>query len=493
MQLSVNGQHPAGVRVGWLGLVLFSLPFIGFGLFAVAAGLEKWSSGDAGEGAFMVLFGALFAGVGVGIIALARRGRRAAQELEARVARHPEEPWLWNEAWSGGRVRSSARAKMVLTWTFTFFWNAVSIPACFIVPGEIFDKGNHLAAIGLLFPLVGAGLLVWAIRATLRWHRFGESTFEMTRFPGVLGGEVAGVLHAREAFGGGDICARLSCIHRYVTGSGKNRSTHEDVLWSDEKLLPGVMLQRGPAGHALNICFQVPYDLQASDPVPSDDSILWRVAVAASLPGIDYAAQFDIPVFETAESLRERTAEALSRQSLEDVDLSTGVSASNIRVDANPRGGIEIYFPAGRHKAAALGVTIFALAFGGATFAIYAHGAPLPFTGVFGVVSALLLYAALTLWAESTRILARADGVEVHHRLLGMGRVRFIPADSIAGVALDVGMRSGRAIYWDLYLRQKGAPLGSRSSRRGRRVGGRIRDKREAERVAEQVRRALGL
>jgi hypothetical protein len=496
MQLSLQSRQPTSARVGSRGfafLIVFALAFIGFGLFALGAGLEEWSGGDANEAAIPLLLGASFTLVGVGIIAFARKARGAARQLEARKARHPDAPWLWNEDWSGGRLCSSTRARMTFAWLFALVWNGVAIPIAVIAPGEIFDEGNHAAAICLLFPLVGAGLLVWAVRETLRWRRFGESLFEMSQLPGVLGGEVAGVLHVREGLGDGALSARLSCIRRYVTGSGKNRSTHEDIFWSDEQNLPAMALRRGPNGHALDLRFAVPYDAKPSDPEPSDDYILWRLEVTASLPGVDYAAQFDVPVFETAESQRERTAEVLSREAVRGADLSMGVSASSIRVEHGSQGGVEIHFPAGRHKGAAFLVTPFGLVFGGVTIVLFAQSAPVFFALVFGAFSALILYAALALWAGSTRVIARGDGVEVRHLLLGIGRTRFFSVDSIAGVALEVGMRSGRTIYWDLQLRRKGAPLGSRSSRRGQRIGGRIRDKAEAERLAEQIRRALGL
>jgi hypothetical protein len=40
----------------------------------------------------------------------------------------------------------------------------------FFLPAEL-AKGNRLALIGLIFPFVGVGLLVWAVRATLRWRK----------------------------------------------------------------------------------------------------------------------------------------------------------------------------------------------------------------------------------------------------------------------------------------------------------------------------------
>ena len=49
------------------------------------------------------------------------------------------------------------------------------------------EQGNRLALIGLLFPVVGAGLLVAAVRATWRERKFGVSVLELFVAPGDLG------------------------------------------------------------------------------------------------------------------------------------------------------------------------------------------------------------------------------------------------------------------------------------------------------------------
>jgi hypothetical protein len=500
MRFDMNVAHPTLGGVGGTGtagtvfLLLFALPFLGVGLFAIVWGLNEWHGGDAGEAGMLLLFGALFVCVGVGIAVLARRGRRLAKQLEERKARHPDEPWLWNEAWSEGRLRYSARASMRYAWLFAIAWNAISLPIAFLAPGEFIEKGNHAAAIAVLFPAVGIGLLVWAVHATLRWRRFGESVFEMLRVPGVLGGELAGTLQVGGELSATEaITARLSCIRRYVSGSGKNRSTHEDIRWSDEQRLPATALSRGPFGHALNLCFALPYDANPSDPVASDDYILWRLEVTTRMPGIDYRARFEVPVFQTCESRSERTAEALSREKYGNAGAAFGRLPSGIDVGRNECGDLQIFFPAGRHKTAATLATLFGLAFGVASAVLYAESAGILFTAAFGGFGALILYGALGLWAGSTRVVANRGDVTVQRRLLGIGRTRRVPAERIEGVTLETGMRVGSSVYWDLRLRMK-AESGSRRKRRaGVRVGGNIRDKQEAERLTRLLRDALGL
>jgi hypothetical protein len=466
-------------------LALFCLPFLGFGLFAAWAGLEKWLAGDRTEGGMLMLFGLLFAGIAVGLLLLGRRGKRVQARIEARKQRHRDAPWLWNEAWADGRLRSSERTGTVVAWVFALTWNAISTPLVFLLPQEVLEKGNLAAGIGLLFPVVGAGLLVWAVRATLHWRRFGESLFEMARVPGVLGGEITGTLHASLALAASDgFVAKLSCIRRTTSGSGKNRSTHERILWTEEEPIAAAAAARGPHGIALPVRFAVPYDSRPSDPLPSDDTILWRLEVTATLPGVDFHTRYDVPVFETGDSDPDRSAESLARERGSAPAPAHGPSPSRIALNPLAAGGTEILFPAGRNPGAAAATTTFALLFSGITGVIGVQGAPIVFTAIFGMASALLLYATLTMWAGSTRVRVRSDGVAVQSRLFGIGRTQRIPADRIEGVALAVGMQSGQTAYWDLRLETKDAPKGIRA-------GGNIRDKREAEGLAALLRDTL--
>jgi hypothetical protein len=170
---------------------------------------------------------------------------------------------------------------------FAVTWNGLSWPLLTVLPREM-ERGSAAVLLGLLFPLAGFGLLVWAVRATLRWRRFGASLFEMTSLPGVLGGELAGSLHAGAGLlGARELLARLACIRRYVTGSGKSRSTHEEILWAEEERLAGSALTRGPRGMAVPVRFALPFDCRPSDPLESNDRILWRLEVTAALPGVD--------------------------------------------------------------------------------------------------------------------------------------------------------------------------------------------------------------
>ena len=92
------------------------------------------------------------------------------------------------------------------------------------------------------------------------------------------------------------IQTKLSCVRPRTTGSGKNRSTPETVLWQDQHQTAGGMTD------AIAVRFAIPADRRATDDTDPDDQIVWRLNTRAELPGVDFAAQFEVPVFKTTPS-----------------------------------------------------------------------------------------------------------------------------------------------------------------------------------------------
>jgi hypothetical protein len=245
---------------------------------------------------FKLIFVLLFGGVGAGIVYWGLRGKRIIHTPEAK-----EKPWLSRPEWHDGRIRSGAKGGMYGIWGFATFWNLISLPAAFQFM-DVWYKEGWIALVILLFPLVGAGLIYWAIKLTREWARFGTTPLTMDPFPGAIGGDVGGVIELNEPFRPGMACrVTLSNILSYVSGSGKNRSRGEDVKWQDEgyaRALPQAQ------GTALQFRFKVPPGLDETEEA-SNRYHFWRLNVELELDGVDLDRSFEIPVYNTAESSRQ--------------------------------------------------------------------------------------------------------------------------------------------------------------------------------------------
>ena len=405
-----------------------------------------------------------FGGVGIGGIVAAFAGRRKLEEGQAREGRNPGAPWLWREDWASRRIADGSRTQVWFAWGFAALWNLVSLPSAVLAVRAALNDGNRVALIALLFPLVGAGLLVWAVRATLRYQRYGVSLFELATLPAPVGHALEGTVRApAELRPPEGFQVVLSCVRRVTTGSGRNRSTSETVLWQDERRVRAT-------GTGIPIAFAIPPDAMPSDSTHASDRTLWRLAVSAEVPGVDYAATFEVPVFRTAASDQPRTDEerAVAGQSAIPANYRQP-AGSRIEVSTTRR-GTEILFPRARNPGMAAGVTVFLAIWLGATWATIALHAPLVFPIVFGAFGVLLTFLALDQWLRVTRVTA-GDGVGDRRERLACARRR----------ADDPGRRDRRRHHQDRHAVGRHAVLRCDHRDDGRKADRRRRrDSREA-------------
>jgi hypothetical protein len=467
-------------------LALFLLPFAGVGLFAAVQTVRMVEAGNWGQAAFFGIFALTFGGVGIGGLAALARGRRKVAELEARRAQHPDAPWLWRPDWAAGQIEDINRSAARFAWIFAVFWNLVSLPAGYFGMRAALEQGNRGGLVALLFPAAGIGLLVWAARMSIRLRRFGVSRFELDSRPAAIGRSLAGTVQAPLALMPADgFRVALSCIRRVTTGSGDNRSTSERILWQEEQRVAG-RPSRTAQGTTTSVPVRIPIPAEA---IPCDDSnssnvVLWRLEVTASVPGVDYASAFEVPVFRTAESDLPRTEPeaAAARALAEQVERFQPGPECRIRVTRNRR-GTEIVFPPGRNPGAAVGLTLFLVLWLGATAATVLLGAPIVFPLVFGLFAVLLIWIVLDQWLGISRVTAGDGAVSVASGLVTAGRERRVAAGEVAEVATRIGMQAGATPYYDVVVvRRDGKKV----------VAGRgIRDKREAEWVAGLIREGV--
>jgi hypothetical protein len=457
--------------------VLFLLPFAVGGVIAAGGAAHAAALHDWTRAGFLGLFALVFGGVGIGGIVFVMRGRRAAQAATEREARFPDAPWLWREDWAARRITDGARTEIGFSWAFAIFWNLVSIPAAVLGVRAAMHAGNRGALAALLFPAVGIGLLIWALRATLRLRRYGTSVLELKTLPAVVGHVLEGTVRTpaglRPAEG---FWVTLTCVRRVTSGSGRNRSTSESIVWQDEH-------RTEAGGVGIPIAFAIPPDATPSDPQRGQDRTLWRLEVSAEVPGIDYSATFEVPVFRTAASaLPRNTAElAVAAQSAIPVDYRQP-SSSRIRLSQTRR-GTEIYYPPARNPGLAIGLTVFTAIWVGAIWATLFFHAPLIFPIFFGAFGLLLLIIVLDQWLGVTRVLAGRDGVTVAKGLIVPYRERTLRPSEVAEVTTRIGTQAGRSAYYDITI----------VTTAGKHVtaGDGIHDKHEAEWLAAAVQSAL--
>lgn len=439
--------------------------------------------------AYSMMFALVFSGVGAGLLALLALGRKKQRAIDAAKAAYPAAPWMWRPDWAQGRVLSKTKSSMEMAWVLAIFWNLISWPIIYFAGSEILFRmqKNPAALLAFLFPAVGIGLLVYAVRETLRWIEFGKTWFEMASVPGVIGRSLRGNIQARFPHGAAKgLGLKLSCVNRIITGSGKNQSTQEKVLWRDEATVSAGALTPSPEGTFIPIDFAIPADALPTDDTDRRNQILWMLQATADVPGVDYSDLFEIPVFRTKDSPAES----------ETVDRSTAFAhvpegpvqrPADARVKVLPTpGGVCFDFTALRNPGMAIGTTIFFLAWTGIVWFLWTH-APIIFPIFFGLFDVLLFFIVLGLWAGSSIVTIEAGTITIKAGLLGIGPRRTVACSEVSDITLVVGMQSGGATGTPYYTIELVCP--------GRKmvVGTGVRDKREAEWLVSEMKKAIGL
>jgi hypothetical protein len=471
-------------KLGIVVMCLFALPFAFGGLAAISQAIHIAQS-ERGHTAVWPLFliGALFTAIGFGLIFGTIYGSKLMQRRQRLEAEHPTEPWLWREDWAQGRVKSGTRGNAIAGWIFAVFWNAVSTPVAYFALTQAAKQKGPAVYFVLLFPAVGALLLIHAIRQTIALFEFGKTYFEMSSVPGVIGRELKGQIQARFPHSPDHgVHLRLSCVHRVTTGSGNSRNTSERILWRDEAELSSAQIFPGPSGTTIPVAFRIPLDAQPTEKRNPRDEFVWVLEALADVPGVNYHDIFEVPVFRTQQAPAQQEAEKFVAAE----PAMTRPSVMTVEVCQNAD-GTEFYFPAARNKKFATLVAVIWAICSVITFFLV-HHAPIIFPVVFGFFSLILFYSTVQMWLGTTRVVIGSAGMAVQTGWLGGGGVHQIPLPEIASINDKITTQQGGATgtpYYDIEL-----TLGN-----GTKVtlGRTVRDKHETEWIVQEMRRLAGL
>lgn len=255
--------------------------------------------------------------VGGGFLYSAMRQHGLAEEYDTSDL---DEPWTAREAWKTPVLTHTGTSG---PWIFAvlllggggalagvFIWNEIIQAATPEWP----------VLLVLLFPLVGTLLAYQSYKAYKRRQRFGTSEMEMETMPARLGTRMLADVRARlprSEFPEHGVQVQLSCYRRTVhrkttTDSDGDRKTKLEekkrLLWRGEKQMRARTYNGEQA--CIPVSFEVPAELPESTAKKRPKKYLartgkadtiWEVSVRAEIPGVDYAAEFEIPVYEVEE------------------------------------------------------------------------------------------------------------------------------------------------------------------------------------------------
>lgn len=459
-------------------LILFAIPFVNPQQPAEAV-LERDIS-------FTNVVAALVAVcAGMGLLAAGVAWRRWEREHAARVAAHPDEPWLWQADWASGRVVCS-RAGALFFVGFVVVWNLISVPV-----GWAAWRGE-IPVLFWAFPIVGLALAIGALLAVLRWWKYGRSVFEMASVPGVIGGSLAGVVRTSvKIVPERGFCLRLSCIR--AVRRDNSRSSSRSIVWQDEQLIGRDLLAAGEQS-AIPVLFSIPFDCAPCDDRNWENMVHWELEVSAATPGMDYKASFSVPVFKTPASRPDFEADrSLIAPYVAPQDPATDLREAGVRRTTAPDGeAVRFIFPRARNAGTALALTFTTLLLWAVPYGIWRFDPDRSLGGmvflavfllVFGLVGLLLAFVAGELWLYRSVVDVSRRGLSVTAGLW-RSRTTRIAAGDVEQFELKSMMGSQNRRYYDLVVRTRS---GQRTT-----LGKHLPGRRLAEAVQRQVEEALG-
>jgi Protein of unknown function (DUF3592) len=359
--------------------------------------------------AFKMIFVLVFGGAGVGLICWAMHSHSKIIDTPSATAK----PWLGHKDWASPVLRSDARKRFYVAWLFALFWNLMSAPVLFAIPGE-WAKGNHAILLAALFPLVGVGLIVWGIRSTQRWLRIGATPLTMDPYPGSIGGQVGGTIATNLPFQSGQrFPLVLSCVYSYMSGSGKSRKCRERVEWSAEGYAD---VEPAGRGTRLSFRFDVPPALPTSE-LSDERYHFWRLNLRSEGGEVNLDRNFELPVFATAQNSAQlqvdSTAHPLAREE-QDQHIDQVMSMEQTS------DGLALEFPVGRNGALNGGMAAFGAFFFAAGVFAGNMGAPLPMAAIFCLLGGGIALGGLYGLLNRLEVRLSQESIHTRRSLLGV-------------------------------------------------------------------------
>jgi hypothetical protein len=372
-----------------------------------------------------------------------------------------KDPWTVRTAWQTNELTEQRSWTVRPIWAF--LWNALAWPgAGYVLYDALWTSAdpNWAGLLILLFPAVGLGVAWGTLTESLRQWKFGRSTLIMDTMPARLGRTLQARLRTSidfEEVPEDGVHVTLSCYQQYTDSDAEGGSNViRNLKWRDEALFSGQPIPGRPDATNVPISFDVPADLPPSTPNETKERMLWEIEASAALPGLDYNATFEIPVFEpdSSSSPSSATTDASSSSQHSDQQSSLPDHHSNvttpvsdgIQVEGDPDRGLTISFAPARRMKPALFLTAIALpCLVGGLFLVpesfFVSILVLLFGATFG-------YGAWMKWTYSSKLSAENGTLQLTKGPAGNVSSNQFPCSTLKDVVVDTeGESFGTANY----------------------------------------------
>lgn len=280
------------------GVPKFLFVFVAVGIVLEAFGVKELITKDVRAALPFFLSGAMFTFIPL-VMATQLKKQQAQVDVAAQKRREDPAPWLQRADWAKREI-----AAKEISPPFVFFIAAVILVFIALWQFKRFHTSDRDPLVMKLFsalffgiPFVMAAVMAaLGVRAVARHKKFGKSLFKLRSATGVIGGKLEGNIHGESQIElPGDFKVQLACYQQ--TGGGDNAKVKK--LWdaSQPVRVPG-----GTGIFVIPVSIAIPATCEESSDADPGNLVFWQLEATAKVPGVDFLARFEVPVFKPRSS-----------------------------------------------------------------------------------------------------------------------------------------------------------------------------------------------
>jgi hypothetical protein len=245
----------------------------------------------------------------------------------------------------------------------------------------------------------------------------------------------------------------LFCEKRTTRGSGEDKSTFTEKIWSQRESVSQDRITRDFTGFRLPVSIALPADGPESGRGGDDsEEHVWKLEL--KVPGTAIHSVFEIPVFRNGKS-PSWTADAAGPtiSEMTSHDLPALLAEQRIQAEFD-HGGMPLSLtrPAAQHRSLIVFLLIFNLIWTAAAVVLVRQDAPWVFQIVWPLSAGFIWLTIL--WQILYRRTATftRDGVRLRHQLGPFSREESVGKSSITGFSHDTNMNSNNVNFYRVRL-----------------------------------------
>ena len=226
---------------------------------------------------------------------------------------HPNQPWLWKADWVDGKIPFSRLHNVIGYW---IGWTLVTSVGFGLI--RWFSEEIPQLGVPILWAYGGAAVLsVWvgvgALVESRRYQKFGTTYCHLVGPTGVFGGWLRTRVELPLALIQGESVQAILRLMIKVKGSDGDSSSWRTIWRIDRTVAFDEMEIVSNRDTFIPVDLYIPQDIGVNTDAGSFGGHQWRLDVNAKLAGLDYDAEFEVPVFTTSDSSAVAPTEAVEQ------------------------------------------------------------------------------------------------------------------------------------------------------------------------------------